>query len=43
MILPDVNVLIYALRSDADQHAVSRKWLNSYSLATTNSAYRPSS
>lgn len=29
MILPDVNVLIYALRSDAEQHAVSRRWLES--------------
>lgn len=27
MILPDVNVLIYALREDAQQHAVCRPWL----------------
>jgi toxin-antitoxin system PIN domain toxin len=28
MILPDVNVLIYAFRQDAPQHAVCRSWLN---------------
>jgi uncharacterized protein len=27
MILPDVNVLIYAFRLDMPQHAVSRSWL----------------
>jgi toxin-antitoxin system PIN domain toxin len=27
MILPDVNVLIYAFRADVTQHAVCRKWL----------------
>ena len=27
MILPDVNVLIYAFRKDAAQHAVCRSWL----------------
>ncbi len=27
MILPDVNVLIYAFREDAPQHAISRVWL----------------
>lgn len=27
MILPDVNVLIYAFRSDLPQHAVCRRWL----------------
>lgn len=27
MILPDVNVLIYAFRQDADHHAVCRPWL----------------
>jgi uncharacterized protein len=26
--LPDVNVLIYAFRSDANNHAVSRRWLD---------------
>ena len=29
MILPDVNVLIYAFRQDVPQHAVCRSWLNS--------------
>ena len=29
MILPDVNVLIYALRKDVPQHEVCRRWLNS--------------
>lgn len=28
MILPDVNVLIYAFRQDVPQHAVCRPWLN---------------
>ncbi len=27
MILPDVNVLIYAFRSDVPQHAICRPWL----------------
>jgi predicted nucleic acid-binding protein len=27
MILPDVNVLIYAFRKDVPQHAVCRPWL----------------
>ena len=27
MMLPDVNVLIYALRSDMDKHADCRRWL----------------
>jgi predicted nucleic acid-binding protein len=27
MILPDVNVLIYAFRKDVPQHAVCRRWL----------------
>ncbi|MEX0852339.1 MAG: type II toxin-antitoxin system VapC family toxin [Bauldia sp.] len=29
MILPDVNVLIYAFRHDVPEHAVCRPWLNS--------------
>jgi uncharacterized protein len=29
MILPDVNVLIYAFRHDVPQHALSRSWLRS--------------
>jgi len=28
MILPDVNVLIYAFRADSPRHAVYKKWLN---------------
>ena len=28
MILPDVNVLIYAFRSDVPEHKVCRPWLN---------------
>ena len=28
MILPDVNVLVYAFRKDVPQHAVCRLWLN---------------
>ena len=28
MILPDVNVLIYAFRSDSDQHESYRSWLS---------------
>jgi len=27
VILPDVNVLIYAFRSDTDRHAICRPWL----------------
>lgn len=29
MILPDVNVLIYAFRSDAERHAEHKSWLES--------------
>ena len=28
MILPDVNVLIYAFRADVPQHGICRAWLN---------------
>lgn len=28
MILPDVNVLVYAFRGDVPEHAVSRSWLD---------------
>ena len=28
MILPDVNVLVYAFRSDMPQHAICRPWLS---------------
>jgi toxin-antitoxin system PIN domain toxin len=27
MILPDVNILIYAFRADTDQHSICRPWL----------------
>jgi uncharacterized protein len=29
LILPDVNVLVYAFRSDADQHEAYKEWLES--------------
>ncbi len=29
MKLPDVNVLVYAFRHDAQRHAVAREWINS--------------
>lgn len=32
MILPDVNVLIYAFRTDAPYHAASKAWLDSVVL-----------
>jgi uncharacterized protein len=28
MILPDVNVLIYAFRPDSERHAICRRWLD---------------
>ena len=28
MILPDVNVLIYAFQQDVPQHRISRDWLD---------------
>ena len=37
MILPDVNVLLYAFRADTPQHAASRAWLNS--VVDGNAAY----
>jgi toxin-antitoxin system PIN domain toxin len=37
MILPDVNVLIYAFRPDASQHAASRSWL--MSVVTANARF----
>lgn len=37
MILPDVNVLIYAFRSDAVNHAAYKKWLES--VINGDSAY----
>jgi predicted nucleic acid-binding protein len=32
MLLPDVNVLIYAFRKDVPQHAVCRAWFDSMIL-----------
>ena len=32
MILPDVNVLIYAFRKEVPQHAICRAWLNAVVL-----------
>lgn len=37
MILPDVNVLIYAFRTDDPSHAVARKWLDE--LAASDSQF----
>lgn len=37
MILPDVNVLLYAFRSDAIDHAIYRKWLDS--IVNSDMAY----
>jgi uncharacterized protein len=37
MILPDVNVLIYALRSDSANHATYRTWLES--VVNSETAY----
>lgn len=33
MILPDVNVLIYAFRSDTPKHAVCKRWLDELVVA----------
>lgn len=38
MILPDVNVLIYAFRQDVPQHALCRPWLNSIVTGNTRFA-----
>ena len=32
MILPDVNILIYAFRKDAPQHVICRPWLEAVIL-----------
>jgi uncharacterized protein len=41
MILPDVNVLIYAFRQDVPQHAVCRAWLISVVTSDTRFAVSP--
>jgi uncharacterized protein len=41
MILPDVNVLIYAFRKDVIQHAVCRTWLDSVVLGDARFGISP--
>lgn len=41
MILPDVNVLIYAFRKDVPQHSVCRPWLDRVVLADSLFAISP--
>ena len=41
MILPDVNVLIYAFRKEAPQHAICRGWLDRVVLGAERFAISP--
>jgi uncharacterized protein len=41
MILPDVNVLIYAFRGDDPQHPLSRAWLNTIVAGETRFGVSP--
>ena len=41
MILPDVNVLIYAFRQDVPQHAICRRWLVDVILGETRFGLSP--
>ena|ERR1700694_4837271 len=41
MILPDVNVLIYAFREDSTQHALCRPWLTSIVASDTRFGLSP--
>lgn len=41
MILPDVNVLIYAFRKDMPQHAVCRPWLTAVILSDVRFGLSP--
>ena len=41
MMLPDVNVLIYAFRKDVPQHAICRAWLNSIILSDAHFGISP--
>jgi toxin-antitoxin system PIN domain toxin len=41
MILPDVNVLIYAFRRDAPQNAICRPWLDAVILGDTQFGISP--
>ena len=41
MMLPDVNVLIYAFRKDVPKHAVSRAWLDGTILSDVRFGISP--
>jgi toxin-antitoxin system PIN domain toxin len=41
MILPDVNVLIYAFRGDVPEHAVCRAWLDGVIMSDTRFGMSP--
>jgi uncharacterized protein len=41
MILPDVNVLIYAFRTDVQQHVLCRSWLNGIAAGEVRFAISP--
>jgi uncharacterized protein len=41
MMLPDVNVLIYAFRREVPQHAICRKWLDEVVLGAERFAISP--
>jgi len=41
MILPDVNVLIYAFRKDVSQHALCRAWLTSVVMSDARFGLSP--
>jgi toxin-antitoxin system PIN domain toxin len=41
MILPDVNVLIYAFRKDVPQHTVCRSWLDAVVMSDTRFGLSP--
>jgi len=41
MILPDVNVLIYAFRQDVPEHAICRPWLENVVLGDTRFGISP--
>jgi len=41
MVLPDVNVLIYAFRPDTADHAVARSWLNTVVHASADYGMSP--
>jgi toxin-antitoxin system PIN domain toxin len=41
MILPDVNVLIYAFRKEVPEHAVCRRWLDGVVLGDTRFGLSP--